>query len=109
MIPNDLNAFLMPFSANREFKANPRMVVAAVGMFLKTAGGQDILDGMSGLWCVNAGHGRRKIAEVIRKQVLEIDFVPNYHIAHPKSFELSNRLLEIMPTRLTSGNLTNVF
>jgi len=109
MIPNDLNAFLMPFSANKEFKANPRMVVSADGMYFKSSDGRDILDGMSGLWCVNAGHGREEIANAIRDQVLEIDYAPNYHIAHPKSFEMSNRLLEIMPEGLVPEGMSNVF
>ncbi len=109
MIPNDLNAFLMPFSANKEFKANPRMVVAADGMYFKSSDGRDILDGMSGLWCVNAGHGREEIANAIRDQVLEIDYAPNYHIAHPKSFEMSNRLLEIMPEGFVPEGMSNVF
>ena len=109
MIPNDLNTFLMPFSANKEFKANPRMVVAADGMYFKSSDGRDILDGMSGLWCVNAGHGREEIANAIRDQVLEIDYAPNYHIAHPKSFDMSNRLLEIMPEGLVPEGMSNVF
>ena len=109
MIPNDLNTFLMPFSANKEFKANPRIVVAADGMFFKSSDGREILDGMSGLWCVNAGHGREEIANAIRDQVLEIDYAPNYHIAHPKSFDMSNRLLEIMPEGLVPEGMSNVF
>ncbi|MFP6761763.1 MAG: aspartate aminotransferase family protein [Rhodospirillales bacterium] len=109
MIPNDLNTLLMPFSANKEFKANPRMVVAADGMYFKSSDGREILDGMSGLWCVNAGHGREEIANAIRDQVLEIDYAPNYHIAHPKSFDMSNRLLEIMPEGLVPEGMSNVF
>jgi beta-alanine--pyruvate transaminase len=64
---------------------------------------------MSGLWCVNAGHGREEIANAIRDQVLEIDYAPNYHIAHPKSFDMSNRLLEIMPEGLVPEGMSNVF
>ena len=109
MIPNDLNSFLMPFTANREFKSQPRMVIGAKGIFFKSSNGQEILDGMSGLWCVNAGHGRREIANAIKKQVLEIDYAPNYQIAHPKSFELSNKLLEIMPEGSNTGRMGNVF
>jgi beta-alanine--pyruvate transaminase len=85
------------------------MVVAADGMFFKSSDGRDILDGMSGLWCVNAGHGREEIANAIRDQVLEIDYAPNYHIAHPKSFDMSNRLLEIMPEGLVPEGMSNVF
>jgi len=109
MIPNDLNAFLMPFSANREFKANPRLITDGKGMVLKTADGREVIDGMSGLWCVNLGHGREEIADAIRAQAMELDYVPSYQVAHPKVFELANRLLDIMPRGHQSGGMTNVF
>ena len=66
--PNDLSAFWMPFTANRQFKKAPRMLVSADGMFYKTADGRDVLDGTAGLWCCSAGHNRPKIVEAIRKQ-----------------------------------------
>ena len=66
-VPNDLSAFWMPFTANRQFKKNPRMFVEAEGMFYKTADGRDVLDGTAGLWCCNAGHKRPKIVEAIRR------------------------------------------
>ena len=64
---------------------------------LKSADGRDVLDGMSGLWCVNLGHGREEIADALRAQAMELDYVPNYQVAHPKAFELANRLLDILP------------
>ena len=113
MIPNDLSAFLMPFSANRAFKSSPRLVVGGKGMILKSADGRDILDGMSGLWCVNLGHGREEIADALRAQAMELDYVPSYQVAHPKAFELANRLLDILPKgRHEKGQndaFTNVF
>ena len=113
MIPNDLSAFLMPFSANRAFKSSPRLVVGGKGMMLKSADGRDILDGMSGLWCVNLGHGREEIADALHTQAMELDYVPSYQVAHPKAFELANRLLDILPKgRHEEGQndaFTNIF
>ena len=111
MIPNDLNAYLMPFSANREFKSNPRLIKGGKGMMLKSADGRDVIDGMSGLWCVNVGHGREEIANAIHAQALELDYVPSYQVAHTKAFELANRLLDIMPQggEKNSQKMTNVF
>ena len=113
MIPNDLSAFLMPFSANRAFKSSPRLVVGGKGMILKSADGRDVLDGMSGLWCVNLGHGREEIADALRAQAMELDYVPSYQVAHPKAFELTNRLLDILPKgRNEEGQndaFTNIF
>ena len=96
-VPNDLDSLWMPFTDNRNFKKQPKLFSEAEGMYYYTPDGRKVLDGTSGLWCVNAGHGREEIANAIRDQVLEIDYAPNYHIAHPKSFDMSNRLLEIMP------------
>ncbi len=106
-IPNDLEAFWMPFSPNRAFKADPRMVVKGEGVHYWTADGRQILDGMSGLWCVNAGHGRPEIAEAISQQVLELDYAPSYQVAHPKAFELANRISAMMPDGLDHVFFTN--
>ena len=106
-IPNDLEAFWMPFSPNRAFKADPRMVVKGEGVHYWTADGRQILDGMSGLWCVNAGHGRSEIAEAISQQVLELDYAPSYQVAHPKAFELANRISAMMPDGLDHVFFTN--
>ena len=72
--PNDLAAFWMPFTANKQFKANPRLFVGAKDMHYITNDGRKVLDGTSGLWCVNAGHCRPKIAEAIKQQVETLDF-----------------------------------
>ncbi len=106
-IPNDLEAFWMPFSPNRAFKADPRMVVKGEGVHYWTADGRQILDGISGLWCVNAGHGRPEIAEAIAAQALELDYAPSYQVAHPRAFELANRVAAMMPDGLDHVFFTN--
>ena len=106
-IPNDLEAFWMPFSPNRAFKADPRMVVKGEGVHYWTADGRQILDGISGLWCVNAGHGRPEIAEAIAAQALELDYAPSYQVAHPRAFELANRVSAMMPDGLNHVFFTN--
>ncbi len=106
-IPNDLEAFWMPFSPNRAFKADPRMVVKGEGVHYWTADGRKILDGISGLWCVNAGHGRPEIAEAIAAQALELDYAPSYQVAHPRAFELANRVAAMMPDGLDHVFFTN--
>ncbi len=102
--PNDLNAYWMPFTANRQFKANPRMIVSADGMYFKTSDGRDLLDGIAGLWCCNAGHNRPRIVEAIQKQASELDYAPAFQMGHPKQFELASRLASMMP-----GDLNRVF
>jgi beta-alanine--pyruvate transaminase len=95
--PNDLRAFWMPFTANRQFKKAPRMFVAADGMHYTTADGRQVLDGTAGLWCCNAGHRRPKIVKAIQEQAEELDYAPAFQMAHPKAFELANRLIGIAP------------
>jgi beta-alanine--pyruvate transaminase len=95
--PNDLRAFWMPFTANRQFKSNPRMFVAANGMHYTTSDGRQVLDGTAGLWCCNAGHARPKIVEAIQRQAAELDYAPAFQMGHPLAFELANRLIEIAP------------
>ncbi len=95
--PNDLRAFWMPFTANRQFKAAPRMLVEAEGMFYTTSDGRQVLDGTAGLWCCNAGHKRPKITEAIQKQATELDYAPAFQMGHPKAFELANRLVDLAP------------
>ena len=85
--PNDLEAFWMPFTANRQFKRTPRLFVGAKDMHYTTNDGRRVLDGTSGLWCVNAGHCRPKIVEAIRKQVGELDFAGTFQMGHPRAFE----------------------
>ena len=92
-----LEAFWMPFTANRQFKAAPRMLARAEGMHYFTPEGRPILDGVAGLWCVNAGHCRTPIVEAIQRQAATLDFAPTFQMGHPIAFELANRLLELLP------------
>ena len=106
-IPNDLEAFWMPFTANQQFKSNPRILVSAENMHYKSQDGRDILDGTAGLWCVNAGHKREKIVSAIQAQVEELDYAPAFQMGHPKAFTLANKLVEITPEDMNHVFFTN--
>jgi beta-alanine--pyruvate transaminase len=95
-----LDAFWMPFTANRQFKSNPRVLARAKGMHYWTADGRQILDAVAGLWCVNAGHGRPEIAQAVAHQLETLDYAPPFQMGHPGAFELANRLKEIAPAGL---------
>ena len=105
--PNNLEAFWMPFTANRQFKQTPRMFVAAQDMYYTTDDGRQVLDGTAGLWCCNAGHGRPKIVEAVQKQVGELDYAPAFQLGHPKVFELASALVEITPPGMNHAFFTN--
>ncbi|KQR69496.1 aspartate aminotransferase family protein [Rhizobium sp. Leaf341] len=105
--PNDLRAFWMPFTSNRQFKKEPRMFVSAKDMHYKTHDGRTVLDGTAGLWCVNAGHCRPLITEAIREQAGELDYAPAFQLGHPKAFELANRLVDIAPDGFNHVLYTN--
>ncbi len=105
--PNDLNAFWMPFTANRQFKKAPRMFVAADRMHYTTSDGRQVLDGTAGLWCCNAGHARPRIVQAIAAQAAELDYAPAFQMGHPKAFELANRLIEIAPKGMEHVFYTN--
>ena len=105
--PNDLNAFWMPFTANRQFKKAPRMFASAKDMHYTTTDGREVLDGTAGLWCCNAGHCRPKITEAIQKQAAELDYAPAFQMGHPIAFELANRLVEIAPEGMDHVFYTN--
>ena len=107
MTTQNLENYWMPFTANRQFKANPRMVVGADGMYFKLADGRQMLDGIAGLWCCNAGHNRPRIVEAIRKQAGELDYAPAFQMGHPKQFELAERLANLMPGGLNKLFFTN--
>ena len=92
-----LDSFWMPFTANRQFKAAPRLLVAAQGMYYRSADDRQVLDGTAGLWCVNAGHGRRAIAEAVGRQLAELDFAPSLQMGHPIAFEFAERLAAMAP------------
>jgi beta-alanine--pyruvate transaminase len=106
-IPNDLSAFWMPFTANRQFKKIPRLLAGAKDMHYVTADGRRILDGTAGLWCVNAGHGRPKITEAVQRQVEELDYAPAFQMSHPKAFEFASRLVQLTPEGMDHVFFTN--
>ncbi|WP_319518935.1 aspartate aminotransferase family protein [uncultured Martelella sp.] len=107
VVPNNLEAFWMPFTANRQFKQAPRMFASAKDMYYTTVDGRTVLDGTAGLWCVNAGHCRPKITEAIRPQAGELDYAPAFQLGHPKAFELANRLVELAPEGMGHVFYTN--
>jgi beta-alanine--pyruvate transaminase len=100
----DLDAFWMPFTANRQFKAHPRLLARAEGMHYWTPEGRQVLDAVAGLWCVNAGHGRREITDAVSQQLSTMEFAPTFQMGHPAGFEVANRLI-----KLTPGDLNHVF
>jgi beta-alanine--pyruvate transaminase len=95
-----LDAHWMPFTGNREFKAHPRMLVAAEGAYYTDADGKKILDGLSGLWCTGLGHGRREIVDAISRQAATLDYAPAFQYGHPQSFALANKIKELTPDGL---------
>lgn len=95
--PNDLNAYWMPFTANRAFKARPRMFVSAEGLYYRTPDGREVLDATSGLYCVNAGHGRKEISNALKASIDRLDYAPPFHYGHPQVFELANRIAALAP------------
>lgn len=102
--PAEMEAFWMPFTANRQFKAQPRLFVAAKDMHYTTVDGRQVLDGTAGLWCVNAGHCRVQIAEAVSRQVNTMDYAPAFQMGHPGAFQLADRLAKMLP-----GDLDHVF
>ncbi len=103
----DLDAYWMPFTANRQFKKSPRLLARAEGMHFWTPEGREILDGVAGLWCVNAGHGRPRITQAIQAQAAELDYAPPFQMGHPKAFELADRLVELTPEGVNKVFYTN--
>ena len=95
-----LDAHWMPYTGNRQFKAHPRMFVAAEGAYYTDADGRKIFDGLSGLWCCGLGHNRREIVEAVQKQVATLDYAPAFQFGHPRSFELANKIKELTPAGL---------
>jgi len=103
--PNNLDAFWMPYSDNKYFKDTPRRLARAEGMLYFTPEGREILDGTAGLWCCNAGHGRREITEAIQKQAAILDFAPTFQLGHPIAFEAAARVAELTPRGWTASSL----
>src|SRR4029077_13915912 len=102
--PNDLEAFFMPFTANRAFKARPRLIARAKDMFYYTPEGRPILDGAAGLWCTNAGHNRDPIVQAIQAQAAQLDFAPTFQFGHPPAVAPGSRIAALAP-----GDLDHVF
>jgi len=105
--PNDLRAFWMPFTANRQFKQAPRMLVSAQDMHYTAADGRRVLDGTAGLWCCNAGHCRPKITQAVSEMVGTLDYAPAFQMGHPTAFELANRIIDIAPEGIEHVFYTN--
>ncbi len=103
-IPNSLNEHWMPFSANREFKANPRLIVEAKGVYFKNHQGQTQIDASSGLFCNPLGHGRQEIIDAITNQLKKLDYAQPFHQGYGGSFELATRI-----SKHTPGNLNRIF
>ncbi|MGF1766175.1 aspartate aminotransferase family protein [Enterovibrio makurazakiensis] len=99
-----LDNFWMPFTANRQYKETPRLLVKAKGMYYEDIEGNSVLDATAGLWCCNAGHSRREISEAVSRQITELDYAPTFQMGHPLPFELAERLAEMAP-----GDLNRVF
>lgn len=103
-VPNDLDAYWIPFTPNRLFKQAPRLIVRAKDMHYYTPDGRAVLDGAAGLWCCNAGHNRDPIVAAIRRQAAELDYAPAFQFSHPQAFELASRVAALAP-----GDLDHVF
>ena len=101
---NDLGPYWMPFTANRQFKAAPRMLVGAKDMHYTTGDGRQVIDGIAGMWCVNAGHGRREIVDAIKEQAERMDYATAFQMGHSGAFELASKLRNMLP-----GDLNHIF
>src|SRR5450432_4815691 len=97
---SDMEALWLPFTHNRQFKAKPRLLAKASGMHYWTPDGRQVLDAVAGLWCVNAGHGRREITEAVAAQLETLDYAPPFQMAHRQAFALANELIKIAPKGL---------
>jgi beta-alanine--pyruvate transaminase len=104
---SDMEAFWLPFTPNRQFKSKPRVLSRAKGMYYWTPDGRQILDGVAGLWCVNAGHGRTEIAQAVATQLETLDYAPPFQMGHPPAFALANALVKIAPKGLDHVFFTN--
>ena len=104
---NSLEAHWMPFTANRDFKSNPRMVVKSEGMYMWDYKGGQVIDGSSALFCTPAGHARREIAEAVYNQMLNNDYTPHFQLGHPGSFELAERVCRLLPDDFNHVFFTN--
>jgi beta-alanine--pyruvate transaminase len=92
--PASMSSFWMPFTNNRDFKLNPRLLVSAEGMYYKDVDGNTILDGTAGLWCVPCGHAQPKIVAAVREMIGQLDFAPTFQMGHPAAFDLAEKLMD---------------
>ncbi len=106
-VANNMVNYWMPFTANRQFKSDPRLLVGSNGMYYRADDGREILDGTAGLWCCNAGHNNPRIVEAIQRQAATLDYAPSFQIAHPAAFDLAQRLVELMPEGFGHAFYTN--
>ena len=104
---NSLESHWMPFSANREFKQDPRLVVKSEGMYCWDYKGGKLIDGSSSLFTTPCGHGRREIAEAVYKQMSDNDYIPHFSLGHPGSFELSEMVTRMLPDSINHMFFTN--
>ncbi|MCG7599773.1 aspartate aminotransferase family protein [Halomonas sp. McH1-25] len=100
LTPDQLDAYWMPYTGNRQFKRDPRIIVGAEGSYFTDADGRRIYDGLSGLWTCGAGHGRAEIAEAVAQQLRQLDYAPAFQYGHPKAFELAHRIRGLTPPGL---------
>jgi beta-alanine--pyruvate transaminase len=104
---SELEAYWLPFTANRAFKRRPRLIERAEGMHYVTPDGRKLLDAMSGLWCCNAGHCRTPIVEALQKQVARLDYAPAFQLGHAPAFRLASKLTALAPGDLNHAFLCN--
>lgn len=105
--PSTMSSFWMPFTNNRDFKRDPRLLVSAEGMYYRDVDGNQVLDGAAGLWCVPCGHGQPKIAAAIAQMAGQLDFAPTFQMGHPAAFELAERLIDFSGGRFSHVFYTN--
>ncbi len=105
--PKSMSSFWMPFTANRDFKASPRLLVSAQGVYYKDVEGRAILDGTAGLWCVPCGHAQPKIVNAVREMVGQLDYAPTFQVGHPAAFDLAEKLMEFTNHRFGQVFYTN--
>ncbi|NHZ61963.1 aspartate aminotransferase family protein [Massilia genomosp. 1] len=105
--PASMSSFWMPFTNNRDFKANPRLLVSAAGMYYKDVDGNTVLDGTAGLWCVPCGHAQPKIVAAVREMVGQLDFAPTFQMGHPAAFDLAEKLMDYTGRRFGHVFYTN--
>jgi len=103
-IPNSLQEHWMPFTSNKDFKENPRLITEAKGVYLKNHHGKTMIDASSGLFCNPLGHGRKEITNAVTKQLEQLDYVQPFQQGFGGSFELARRIAKHTP-----GNLNRIF